>query len=290
MTQERLTVFRHFEPARISTLLCDADGNLFPSEEPAFEASVEVTNRFLARFGVAARYTADELRKATTGKNFRSTATDLAVQAGVPVDEELARGRPHARIASGEDVATGRALSAFELEQWVQQERDHVTAHLSVTLNPDDRVRGPLNFLACRYDLAAVSSSAAVRLNACFTATGLDSLIPAAVRFSAEDSLPVPTSKPDPAVYLLSGEVLGVAPARGLAIEDSVPGVLSAVAAGFVTVGNLMFVAPDERAARSRELVEAGASAITDSWSALADFLPYVGSSGLLPAHQEAVG
>lgn len=44
MCQERLTVFRHFDPARITTLLCDADGNLFPSEEPAYEASVEVTN------------------------------------------------------------------------------------------------------------------------------------------------------------------------------------------------------------------------------------------------------
>src|SRR5206468_6511581 len=30
-------------------LLCDADGNLFPSEEPAFEASAVVTNRYLER-------------------------------------------------------------------------------------------------------------------------------------------------------------------------------------------------------------------------------------------------
>jgi hypothetical protein len=32
----------------LTALLCDADGNLFPSEEPAFVASAEVTNRFLA--------------------------------------------------------------------------------------------------------------------------------------------------------------------------------------------------------------------------------------------------
>ena len=33
---------------QVRYLLCDADGNLFPSEEPAFEASAEVTNAFLA--------------------------------------------------------------------------------------------------------------------------------------------------------------------------------------------------------------------------------------------------
>ena len=37
---------------RVTHLLCDADGNLFPSEEPAFDASVEVTNAFLASLGI----------------------------------------------------------------------------------------------------------------------------------------------------------------------------------------------------------------------------------------------
>ncbi|CNK41780.1 Uncharacterised protein [Mycobacterium tuberculosis] len=64
-----------------------------------------------------------------------------------------------------------------------------------------------------------------------------------------------------------------MAPAHGLAIEDSVAGVTSAVAAGYATVGNLMFVEPDERACRRAELIEAGAVAITDSWRALADVL-----------------
>ena len=118
-----------------------------------------------------------------------------------------------------------------------------------------------------------MSSSATGRLRGCFAATGLDSLISEAVTFSAEDSLPVPTSKPDPAVYLHCGQVLGVAPEQGLAIEDSVAGVTSAVAAGYATIGNLMFVLPDERECRREELIDAGAVAITDSWRALADVL-----------------
>ncbi len=268
-----ISIVHPFDPALITTLLCDADDNLFPSERPAFAASVEVTNRFLARFGVSAPLSAEELRKQAVGKNFRSTALDLAVLCEVPVDQTLARGRPAAVVASDSDAASGRALCADELEQWVRQEREQVTAHLATTLKPDPEVLAPLQDLASRYALAAVSSSAAKRLDACFAATGLDSLIPAALRFSAEDSLPVPTSKPDPAVYLHTGQVMDVDAEQGLAIEDSVAGVTSAVAAGYVTVGNVMFVPAEERRGRSAELIDAGAVAVTDSWRALADVL-----------------
>ncbi len=273
MIQQALRVVRQFDARPITTVLCDADDNLFPSEAPAFAASTEVTNRFLARFGVTAPVTAEELRKRATGKNFRSTALDLAVLCEVPIEQRLAQGRPAAVVASDSDVASGNAVCTDELEQWVRQEREQVTAHLAATLKPDSQVLDPLQALAARFALAAVSSSASTRLDACFTATGLDPLIPPALRFSAEDSLPVPTSKPDPAVYLHSGRVMNIEAHQGLAVEDSVPGVTSAVAAGYLTVGNLMFVAADERPSRSAELLDAGAVALTDSWQALADFL-----------------
>jgi beta-phosphoglucomutase-like phosphatase (HAD superfamily) len=268
-----LSFVRTFDPAPITTLLCDADDNLFGSERPAFDASTEVTNRFLARFGVTAPLSSEELRKRAVGKNFRTTALDLAVQCEVPLDQALAEGRPAAVVASDSDVSHGNALTADELEKWVLQEREQVTAHLAVTLKADPEVLEPLRNLASHYALAAVSSSASQRLRACFTATGIDSLISEAVTFSAEDSLPVPTSKPDPAVYLHAGQVLGVQAHQGLAIEDSVAGVSSAVAAGYATIGNLMFVLPDERQSRRGELIDAGAVAITDSWRGIADAL-----------------
>lgn len=276
-----LSIVHNFDPAPITTLLCDADDNLFPSEAPAFAASVEVTNRFLARFGVRAPLSAEDLRKQAVGKNFRSTAIDLAVLCEVPMEPTLAHDRPGALIASDSDIAAGRALCADELEQWVRQEREQVTAHLATTLKPDPEVLAPLQALASRYALAAVSSSASKRLDACFAATGLDPLIPAALRFSAEDSLPVPTSKPDPAVYLHTGQVMGVDAHQGLAIEDSVAGVTSAVAAGYLTVGNVMFVPVDERRCRTAELIDAGAVAITHSWRALADVLMLSTATGV---------
>jgi HAD superfamily hydrolase (TIGR01509 family) len=257
--------------AGLRVLLCDADGNLFPSEEPAFVASAEVTNAFLAVYGVPVRFTADELRRATTGRNFRATAVDLAVAHGVPVHPALAAGRPAARTPT--PAAAGPMLTPAALTRWVEEEKRQVSAHLGRVLRPDPAVREPLTALAPHLTLAAVSSSALSRLDACFEATGLATLIPAARRFSAEDSLPVPASKPDPAVYRLAGRELGCRGREGLAVEDSAPGVCSAVAAGFPTVGNVVFVPPPERAARVRQLRRAGAAAVVSSWPDLADLL-----------------
>src|ERR1700761_3261282 len=112
-----LTIVRTFDPAPITTLLLDADDSLFASERPAFEASTEVTNRFLARFGVSAPLSSEELRKRAVGKNFRTTALDLAVQCDVPLDRALTPGRAAAVVASDSDLANGKALSADELER-----------------------------------------------------------------------------------------------------------------------------------------------------------------------------
>ena len=228
----------------IEALLCDADGNLFPSEEPAFDASADVTNEFLAAHGVDRTYSAAELRRATTGKNFRTTATELA-------------------------ACHGATVESAELEYWVEEERRRVTAHLARVLEPDEEVRSALERLAERHLVCAVSSSASSRLAACFEATGLDALFPPAMRFSAEDSLPVPTSKPEPAIYTFACERLGVRPADALAVEDAVPGVMSAVGAGVETVGNVAFVPVEERYARAAALVDAGASSVIASWDDL---------------------
>src|SRR5215213_4952067 len=197
---------------RLQALLLDADGNLFPSEEPAFVASADVTNDFLATFGVERSFTAEELRLATTGKNFRTTAVDLAVTHGVPVEESLAGGHPHARVAApGPGV-----LTAVALEEWVEEEKRQVTRYLGSVLRPDPDVVDRLTRLAERYVMTVVSSSATARLAACFRAAGLDRLFPEELRFSAEDSLPVPTSKPDPAVYLHACRQAGIDPRQGL--------------------------------------------------------------------------
>lgn len=225
----------------VRVLLCDADGNLFPSEDPAFAASTEVTHAALAQLGVERRVTAEELRLGTTGKNFRATMADLAAQAGVELGPE-------------------------DLASWVAREKEAVSAFLARELHQDPAVIEPLRRLGRWLTLAAVSSSALSRLDACFRATGLHELFPVGRRFSAEDSLPRPTSKPDPAVYLFAARTLGIHADEAVAVEDSAPGAQSAVAAGFRTIGNVAFVARDERAQRVRALLEAGVATVVDSW------------------------
>ena len=236
------------KPEDLQVLLLDADGNLFPSEAPAFVASADVTNRFLASLGVEASYTPEHLLATTTGKNFRTTAADLA--------------RAH-----------GATVQPGVLDDWVAEEKKVVSEYLGRVLRPDPSVLEPLRRLAGRYRLAAVRSSALSRLEECFRAAGLAELIPAGRRFSAEDSLPTPTSKPDPAVYLHACAELGIAPEAGLAVEDSVVGVRSAVAAGCPTIGHLLFVQPAERAERAAALEAAGVLAVVSSWQEVADLL-----------------
>jgi HAD superfamily hydrolase (TIGR01509 family) len=232
----------------LDVLLCDADGNLFPSEGPAFVASAEVTNRLMADLGIERRFTAAELRGEALGRNFRSTALHLAARHGV-------------------------SLEPLEIEPYVAEERRAVTVQLRRVLEPNPEVSEPLQALARLARLAVVSSSALARLDACLRATDLAQLFPAKVRFSAEDSLSAPASKPDPAVYAFAGDALGASPAGALAIEDAVAGVQSAVGAGFSVVGNLAFVPLEERSQRADALLDAGASTVVRSWRELSELL-----------------
>ena len=233
----------------VRTVLCDADGNLFPSEEPAFVAATEVTNRFLAEHGVDRRYGAEELRLAATGVSYRLVLAMLAREHGLP------------------------AVSGEELEHWVRVEKSATTAYLREVLRPDPEVLGPLAALAEHHGLAAVSSSADARITACFEVTGMARYFPAERRFSAEDSLPVPTSKPDPAIYTYALRALGLEPGQAVAVEDSLTGATSAVAAGIPTIGNLQFVHPDERDERRRVLTGAGVVTLVASWAEIVDLL-----------------
>jgi beta-phosphoglucomutase-like phosphatase (HAD superfamily) len=109
-----------------------------------------------------------------------------------------------------------------------------------------------------------------MRLDVCFRAVGLAELFPAGRRFSAEDSLPVPRSKPAPDVYLQALLELEATPDEATAVEDSVAGVTAAAAAGIRTIGNLVFAPDEERRARAAALVEAGAELLVDNWAQLA--------------------
>lgn len=227
-------------------LLCDADGNLFASEGPAFLASTRVANAMLKSIGSARRYEPEELRATTLGRNFRDTARTLL-------------------------AASGHQLDPATLEGWVEREKQEVTSLLEAELVPDLSVQTALEALKEHFRLAVVTSSAASRLDASLSASGLDDVFSPEVRFSAEDSLPEPRSKPDPAIYSFAIEQLAVPPARALAIEDSPPGVLAALGAGVPVIGNVVYALQAERDRRRKELAALGAFAVVESWSSLTE-------------------
>jgi beta-phosphoglucomutase-like phosphatase (HAD superfamily) len=232
----------------VTTLLCDADGTLFPSEEPAYDASAIVTRAFADRYELGGDFSAEQLRRAGTGRNFRSLSADLLAAAGCEADPE-------------------------ELAGWIELERREVTAHLTATLAPIDEVRATVSALRRRYGLAVVTSSASARVRACLAASGLEGFFADDALFSAEDSMPQPVSKPDPAIYLHAMAELGISAQQSLAVEDSDAGTRSAVAAGIRTIGIVQFVPEAERSDRAAELKRAGALTVVGTWSELSELL-----------------
>lgn len=119
-----------------------------------------------------------------------------------------------------------------------------------------------------RYRLAVVSSSALRRVQASLEKTDQAGFFDKNDVFSAADSLPVPTSKPDPAVYLHALEQLGKAATEALAVEDSRSGATAACRAGIVTLGYTgAYEKREERERMRRVLKEAGCISVMDNWA-----------------------
>jgi HAD superfamily hydrolase (TIGR01509 family) len=231
---------------RAGTLLLDADDTLFPSEGPAAVVSAAVLADLADRLGLPAddADAPDRLRRERSGRNFRSTAQELLARHGTGVE-------------------------SAELDAWVRREQAEVAERLGRTLRPRPDVLAALTALSGRYRLAVVSSSGSARIATCLRAAGLAGLIPAHRRFSAEDSLPVPAAKPDPAVYRFALRRLGVRAPDALAVEDSVAGARAALDAGITTLGIVQFVPGPERADRAAALLAEGVSAVAGSWDEL---------------------
>ncbi|SZF01988.1 unnamed protein product [Blumeria hordei] len=228
----------------ITTLLFDCDNTLVLSETLAFDACASLANRILAKYGVEVNYTGEHLLAEFVGRNFRGMLTLLANKHCVKIP-------------------------ADEFESWAAAEEDAVIAQLQEALMPCDGVSGVLERLqeTGAYRLAAVSSSALRRVQASLATVGLDKYFTADAIFSAASSLPIPSSKPDPAIYELALKKLGVTSAECLAVEDSESGVISAHLAGITLVGYTGSYELDEQDSMGKLLLERGATVIMEDWA-----------------------
>lgn len=175
-------------------VLFDLDGTLVDSEPNYYEAG----RRLLARYGVRDFGWDDHAR--FIGVGTRETLTTLRAEYGIeaPVDELLA-----GKNALYLELA-GRSTEAYP-EMRVLVERLHG--------------RG--------VPMAVASGSSRAVIAATLAVTGLDAHLPLYV--SAEE---VAHGKPAPDVFLEAARRLGAEPASCVVLEDAVPGVEAARAAG----------------------------------------------------------
>jgi len=104
------------------------------------------------------------------------------------------------------------------------------------------------------------SSSHVERIRFSLAATGLSDLFGEAI-FSSQM---VRRGKPAPDLFLHAARAMGIEPARCVVVEDSVPGVVGAVAAGMTAIGFTGGSHLDERHAAA--LTAAGAAHVAAHW------------------------
>ncbi|KAI5282857.1 hypothetical protein KEM52_003571 [Ascosphaera acerosa] len=230
--------------AKITELLFDCDNTLVLSESLAFEAVADVINGLLEKNGIADRYTGPGLLTDFVGQNFRGILKSLQQKFGFTVTPE-------------------------EEEHLVKEEENQVVAKLEAKGEPCDGVIPVLEKLygEKKYGLAVVSSSALRRVVASLKKTGQSKFFPDELVFSAATSLPKPTTKPDPAIYLHAMQVVGKRAEECIAVEDSKSGALSAIRAGIPVVAYVgSYETPEKRQEIGQMLLSLGAKVVMNHW------------------------
>lgn len=166
-------------------------------------------------------------------------------------------------------------LEPDELENYVRREEDAVIAKIQEGGKPCIGVMEQLDKLQAekKYHLAVVSSSAKRRVVASIEKVGQDKYFINDEVFSAATSLPTPTSKPDPAIYLHAMKTLGKTPEECIAIEDSKSGTTSGFRAGIKVLGYTGPYPPERKEEMKKVLTDAGALLVMDHWNEFPEML-----------------
>jgi len=150
---------------------------------------------------------------------------------GVPIDLDTVRNR-----FAGTSMVS--IMGHIERDYGIPAPEGFVDAVKAETLATFDRELKAMHGVAAAIrglgqPVCVASSSDPVRLRHSLALTGLLDLFSGNVFSSAQ----VARGKPFPDLFLFAAEQMGTAPASCLVIEDSVPGVTAAVAAGMRVVG-----------------------------------------------------
>lgn len=162
----------------------------------------------------------------------------------------------------------GFTLSPEEIESYASRELDTIISMISASAEPCVNANPILSSLQTegKYGLAVVSSSALSRVRASLEKAGQTSYFPVENVYSAATTLPVPTSKPDPAIYLHACKELKVRPEECLAVEDSKSGATAAMRAGINVLGYVGAYEEDEEKKEIEEVLKRDCKALEVMW------------------------
>ncbi|KAI3546379.1 hypothetical protein CSPX01_04458 [Colletotrichum filicis] len=238
---------------KVTTLLLDCDNTLVQSETLAFEACADLTNEILAARNIGLNFTGRQLQHEFVGQSFPAMMRSLEVKYGVSAN-----------------------LSDSELGHHALMEDDRVISKLVEKLQPCEGANAELERLAAagNHRLAVVSSSALRRVRVSLEKTEQAKFFHSDDVFSAADSLSVPASKPDPAVYIHALKVMGKDSGECIAVEDSRSGATSANRAGIITIGYTGACENVDEAEALRGVLEkAGCKLIMSNWAEFPNLL-----------------
>lgn len=158
----------------------------------------------------------------------------LLTEAGFPVTYEESRrlfvGKTMQAVAAYVAEASGRPL----MENWGEHERNETLKAFAAGVDAVPGVRDVIETLRARDMLYCVASSGKFeKMRFTLGSSGLLPLVEDLL-FSAEE---VAHGKPSPDLFLHAASRMGHAPSACVVIEDSVPGVEAAVAAGMPVLG-----------------------------------------------------
>ncbi|KAK2751564.1 hypothetical protein FQN55_000285 [Onygenales sp. PD_40] len=229
----------------ITTLLFDCDNTLVLSEELAFEACADIANEILEKQGLPDRYTGEQLIGDFVGQNFRGMMVSLQAKFNFNLPQD-------------------------DLEAYVKEEENRVIAKLEAKAKPCVGATEELVKLAAskKYTMAVVSSSALRRVRASIKKVDQERFFAYDHVFSAATSLPVPTTKPDPAIYLHSLNVLNKKANECIAVEDSKSGALSAIRAEIPVIAYVgSYNGAEKQEEMAKTLLDLGAKVVMRNWS-----------------------
>ncbi|MDB5491534.1 MAG: putative cytochrome pisatin demethylase [Micavibrio sp.] len=220
----------------ISWILFDCDGTLVNSEKPAMGVAIDVLADAVEAQRPMLTLDRQALVQEFTGGHFDQMLSAMESRHGVSLDK--------AALSADKTYRTIEALKLIS-----------ATPGMANALARHDAANGKR---------AIVTSSEFDRVNVSLIAAGLDGYFPADLKFSAHDTLPTPTPKPDPSIYLHALKALKTTALDSVAVEDSATGTKSARAAGIDVVG---FVGADHisdvrKAVVAQSLLNAGAAVV----------------------------